>query len=144
MRDGHGFFCRISEPSESLLLKKTGNKRRRRVLSGSFLRTFRTLKGRPSISEMTPRVCSWVFSSVFSPLQAKNLASKGGGSSAFKWAVRDQYSRDSNAWISRSRSHIILTATDCTRPALNPRFTFFQKVVRSDSRPGGPGCVLSL
>ena len=37
----------------------------------------------------------------------------------------DQYSSDTNAWISRSRSVIMRTATDCTRPADSPRRTFF-------------------
>ncbi len=35
-------------------------------------------------------------------------------------AVIVQYSSGTNAWISRSRSQISRTATDCTRPALSP------------------------
>ena len=40
-------------------------------------------------------------------------------------AVSFQYSSVVNASISRSRSTISRTATDCTRPALKPRVTFF-------------------
>ena len=40
-------------------------------------------------------------------------------------AVMDQYSSDRNASRSCSRSQINLTATDCTRPMLSPRRTFF-------------------
>ncbi len=38
-----------------------------------------------------------------------------------------QYSVGVNALISASRSQMSLTATDCTRPALSPRPTFFQR-----------------
>ena len=41
-------------------------------------------------------------------------------------AVIDQYSRGTKARISRSRSTINRTATDCTRPAESPPRTFAQ------------------
>ena len=43
------------------------------------------------------------------------------------FASNDQYSSGMNALISSSRSQIIRNATDCTRPALSPRFTFAHK-----------------
>ena len=42
-------------------------------------------------------------------------------------ASSDQYSLGINASISASRSAMMRSATDCTRPALNPRFTFCHK-----------------
>ncbi len=54
-------------------------------------------------------------------------ASRGTASaSRVSRAVTRQYSVGMNARISRSRSTISRTATDCTRPALRPRATFFQ------------------
>ena len=46
--------------------------------------------------------------------------------SMLKRPVSCQYSSGMNSRISRSRSTTRRTATDCTRPALNPRATFFQ------------------
>ena len=42
-------------------------------------------------------------------------------------ASRLQYSSGRNASISASRSQIMRRATDCTRPADRPFFTFFQR-----------------
>ena len=56
-----------------------------------------------------------------------NLAMSGFFSpSAFKDTSSDQYSSGINALISSSRSQTILSATDCTLPALKPLFTFAQ------------------
>jgi len=59
------------------------------------------------------------------PFMLCNLASKAGGFFPASVAVMDQYSSARNASRSFSRSQISLTATDCTRPMLNPRRTFF-------------------
>jgi hypothetical protein len=53
-------------------------------------------------------------------------AANVGGSRPSSCAVIDQYSVFWNAWISRSRSQTMRTATDCTRPADRPRRTFCQ------------------
>ena len=54
-------------------------------------------------------------------------AAKAGGSFPSRLAMIDQYSSGTKAWISRSRSVMTRTATDCTRPADKPRRTFFHK-----------------
>ena len=46
----------------------------------------------------------------------------------FKSASRLQYSSGMKALISSSLSQIMRRATDCTRPALRPRFTFSQRI----------------
>jgi len=64
------------------------------------------------------------------PLVAEGGAGAGSGSSSPSGASRAvtfQYSSGTKALISRSRSTISLTATDCTRPADRPFATFFQR-----------------
>jgi len=53
-------------------------------------------------------------------------ATNGGGASPSSRASTVQYSSAVKARISRSRSQMMRTATDCTRPADRPRRTFFQ------------------
>ncbi|MFO0873211.1 MAG: hypothetical protein U0575_04480 [Phycisphaerales bacterium] len=50
----------------------------------------------------------------------------GFAASGARQAVTRHCSSGTNAAISRSRSTTRRTATDCTRPALRPRATFFQ------------------
>ena len=52
-----------------------------------------------------------------------SLAANGGGESASRWAVIDQYSCGTKIWMARSRSQMMRRATLCTRPALNPPLT---------------------
>jgi hypothetical protein len=57
-----------------------------------------------------------------------NFAAKGGGFSPSRRAVMDQYSSGTKAWMARSLSQMMRTATDWTRPALSPYLTFFHKI----------------
>ena len=57
---------------------------------------------------------------------ATSRAANGGGAPPSSRASTVQYSSGTNAWISRSRSTMMRTATDCTRPADSPRRTFSQ------------------
>ena len=61
------------------------------------------------------------------PANSKRFALKGGGEPSSRSAVIVQYSSFTKARISRSRSVMRRTATDCTRPAERPRRTFFQR-----------------
>ena len=63
--------------------------------------------------------------STFCPCHWAKRALNDGGKRPSNCAVSDQYSTGSKARISRSRSQTRRTATDCTRPALKPRRTFF-------------------
>lgn len=66
-----------------------------------------------------------VSNSNFSPPLSSSFAVIGFFSpSGRRLASKDQYSSGINASISSSRSHTIRKATDCTRPALSPLFTF--------------------
>ena len=98
--------------------------------AGFFLRsprvTERTMKRAPSTRAMTARVASSVASEAFSPSTSRSVAVNSGGSLAVRRACSVQYSTGTNAWISRSRSTISRTATDCTRPAESPRRIFLQ------------------
>src|SRR2546430_11755797 len=69
------------------------------------------------------RACCSFTTSAFLPSIFDNLAMKGGGLFASRFAAKVQYSWGTNALISSSRSTIIFMATDCTRPAERPRRT---------------------
>ncbi len=71
---------------------------------------------------------AWVFGSALVPSQRQMRATNGGGSAARQSQSTVQYSSGLNSPISRSRSQIIRTATDCTRPADSPRRTFFHRI----------------
>ena len=96
--------------------------------AGFFLRsprvTERTTKRAPSSRAISARVEASSVSAAFSPSTSRRLAVNSGGSVAFRRACNVQYSTGTKAWISRSRSTISRTATDCTRPALKPLATF--------------------
>jgi len=64
--------------------------------------------------------------SSFWPATSASRAAKGGGSPASSRASTVQYSSGVKARISRSRSQMMRTATDCTRPAESPRRTLSQ------------------
>jgi len=83
--------------------------------------TERTRKRAPSSRAITARVVASSASAAFSPSTSRSVAMNSGGSVAFSLAWSVQYSTGTNAWISRSRSTISRTATDCTRPADSPR-----------------------
>ncbi len=70
------------------------------------------------------RNCLW---SSLRPSTSASRATKGGGSRPSSSASTVQYSSGVKAWIARSRSQMMRTATDCTRPAESPRRTFFQR-----------------
>ena len=79
-----------------------------------------------SRTSATMRSASWAVRMFASwPLTLWSLASKGGGCCPASVAVMVQYSSERKASRSRSRSQTSLTATDCTRPMLRPRRTFF-------------------
>src|SRR3989338_10794647 len=63
----------------------------------------------------------------FSPSFLLSDATNSSFFSVSKEASTVQYSTGLKARISRSRSTMIFTATDCTRPADRPRYTFFQR-----------------
>ena len=65
---------------------------------------------------------------MFAPSRLSSFASNSGGTGPASRAVMFQYSSATNAPISRSRSTTILSATDCTRPALRPRRTLSQRI----------------
>ncbi len=65
-------------------------------------------------------------SSAFCPRISFNVAVKSGGFFPLSRAWSDQYSTGTKAAISRSRSVMRRTATDCTRPAERPRRIFSQ------------------
>ena len=88
--------------------------------------TLLTTKRAPSSDAMSSRVVCSLPSDAFSPATSFSVATNSGGSLAESFAWSDQYSTGTNAWISRSRSTISRTATDCTRPAERPRWTFSQ------------------
>ena len=69
------------------------------------------------------RACSSLVTSAFFPSTFVSLATNGGGTLADNFAANVQYSSAMNALISSSRSVIIFSATDCTRPAERPRRT---------------------
>ena len=85
-----------------------------------------TTKRAPSSDAISARVPASSASAAFSPPTSLRVAVNSGGSFAASRACSDQYSTDTNAWISRSRSTISRTATDWTRPADRPRWTFSQ------------------
>src|SRR5262249_46476031 len=80
--------------------------------------TFHTAPCRPV---MTFRVSASDGRLAFSPLTSRSVAVNSGGFFPLSRACRDQYSVGTKAWISRSRSVMSRTATDCTRPADRPR-----------------------
>ena len=86
-----------------------------------------TMKRPPSREAISARVSASVASDAFSPATSLSVATNSGGSFAASRACSDQYSTGTNAWISRSRSTISRTATDWTRPAESPRWTFSQR-----------------
>ena len=85
--------------------------------------TDRTTNGRPSRPAMSARVSASLVSDAFSPRTSRSVASNCGGRLPVSRACSDQYSTGTKASISRSRSTISRTATDCTRPADSPRRT---------------------
>ncbi len=80
----------------------------------------------PSSEAIRARVVSSLPSDAFSPATSFKVATNSGGRAALSRAWSDQYSTGRNALISRSRSTISRTVTDCTRPAERPRWTFSQ------------------
>ena len=62
-------------------------------------------------------------STAFAPSRRATRAANGGGALPSTWAAMVQYSSGRKALISASRSTTSRTATDCTRPADNPRRT---------------------
>ena len=75
---------------------------------------------------MSARVSASLTSDAFSPRTSRSVASNCGGRFPASVACSDQYSTGTNASISRSRSTMRRTATDCTRPAESPRRTLSQ------------------
>ena len=75
---------------------------------------------------ITASVTDSVGRSAFSPPTSFRVATNSGGVWPLSRAWSDQYSTGTKAWISRSRSVMRRTATDCTRPAERPRRTFSQ------------------
>ena len=88
--------------------------------------TLLTLHRAPCSAVITASVAASDGRSAFSPRTSRSVATKSGGALPLSRAWRDQYSTDTKAWISRSRSAMRRTATDCTRPADRPRRTFSQ------------------
>ena len=81
----------------------------------------------PDNSFIILSTCPEFSSSIFCPAFPTNLAVIGFFSPlTLRMASIVQYSFGINAFISSSLSHIILNATDCTRPAESPRLTFAQ------------------
>src|SRR4026209_1123679 len=76
---------------------------------------------RPLITAM---VSASLGRSAFCPRTSLRVAGKSGGLLPSSLAWRDQYSTGTKAAISRSRSVMRRTATDCTRPAESPRRIF--------------------
>ena len=100
----------------------TGLRRRSRAV------TFATLNVAASRSARTVAACSPFTISMFLPWCLTRFAGKTGGCAADRCARTDQYSSATNARISRSRSQIMRSATDCTRPADSPRRTLSQRM----------------
>src|SRR3989338_7639799 len=101
------------------------------VLFNSFSSMDATFHSFPSTSLITVSDSSLVLGTNFSPLYLLRSAVNVSFLSVSSEAVIVQYSTGTNALISRSRSTMIFTATDCTRPALSPRYTFFHKKCES-------------
>ena len=100
--------------------------------AGCFLRcdflSSVTMYSAPERRASIPSACSFEASSAFFPsISASFAANARFEEAAVNFASMLQYSCDRNARISSSRSTIILTATDCTRPADSPRLTFFHR-----------------
>jgi len=95
--------------------------------ASSLTRTSSALKAWCSASHR------WICSDEASAFPSRTLVSscqearRSAPRSAVKMAGFSQYSSGLNCRICRSRSTIILTATDWTRPADRPRVTFFQR-----------------
>ena len=82
----------------------------------------------PSTSLTTASAIAWVGISAFFPSTLSSLPWNVGFTFPSRSSVIDQYSSDLKALISFSRSHTMRNATDCTRPALKPRCTFFHNM----------------
>src|SRR5699024_3744626 len=93
----------------------------------SFSVTFSTVKSWVLISAMNALTSDSFFKSSFLPLNFEALALK-----VLRSLINDpstvQYSSGLKARISFSRLIIICKATDCTRPADKPFFTFFHNI----------------
>ena len=86
--------------------------------------TDRTVKRASSSDATSPCTACSSPSDAFAPATSLSVATNSGGSVDARRACSDQYSTGTNAWISRSRSTMRRTATDWTRPAERPRWTF--------------------
>ena len=125
--EGHRLLRGEVEPVRRLLLELAGDERRRRVPPALASLDRRHPVARPSAAPRGARRRS----PGPEPRPSSRPASPGGrGTPAAPCpparASSVQYSTGTNALISRSRSTISRTATDCTRPAESPRRTFFQ------------------
>ena len=85
-----------------------------------------TVKGAPWSDSIRARVAASFGRLALSPRTSLSVATNSGGVLPRSRACSDQYSTGTNARISRSRSTISRSATDCTRPAESPRRTFSQ------------------
>src|SRR5512145_2853689 len=103
----------------NLLVVKGGSAAR----LSSFFSSLSTLNDAFFISAASLAASSPLDTFAFLPSTLRSFASKGGGLPPSNCAVRFQYSSGTNLLISSSRSQIIRTATDWTRPALKPLLT---------------------
>src|SRR5262249_51695730 len=121
----HGLACREMELAARLLLGGGGDEGR----GGGFRRrsprvTLFTFHCAPWSPVMTAIVSASDGRFAFSPFTSRRVAVNSGGFFPLSRAWSDQYSVGTKAWISRSRSVMRRTATDCTRPADSPRRIF--------------------
>ncbi len=94
----------------------------------SFVWTADTTKSAPRSSASAASASAWLRIFAAAPPWRASRASNSGGSGPASRAVTCQYSSGTNASISRSRSQMSFSATDCTRPALRPRRTLSQRI----------------
>src|SRR5699024_9078196 len=91
----------------------------------SLFSTFLTSKELDSSIRSSTSLTALLFGKSFFLLSKRKNFASNLRVDFLNFALIDQYSSGLNFFISSSRSQIIFKATDCTRPALKPRFTFF-------------------
>ncbi len=94
----------------------------------SFFSTAETMKGAPCREATTSAERSPLPIFAFFPSILSSFASKGGGFDSFQQGGEVPVLLGDERRISASRSQMIRTATDWTRPAERPRFTLSQRI----------------
>src|SRR5699024_12237089 len=117
------FNLRAASCCKLLVVKGAAGLRRR-----SFFSTFVMLKSLPDRRSVTSFTSSAFFNLLFLPSRPQKFALNF-FRAFLKFPLILQYSSCLLLRIYFSRSMINFKATDCTRPALNPFFSFLQRMV---------------